>query len=75
MTLDQLHLSNAQNNGKKMLRLKRSLHSLAEIHAQLTCPLAPSGAESEDVRWSCTGTMMQNVQDMIIAQADALRPR
>ena len=55
MPLDQVHLSNAQHNGEKMLRLKRSLHSrIAGL---------PSGTfrQSKDARWSCTGIMMQNV--------------
>ena len=74
MTSDQVHLSNAQHNGNKMLRHDGTLHSLAEVCAQLACSLAPSDLDSEDVRWSWTGTMMQNVQDIIIAQADARLP-
>ena len=75
MTLDQVHFSNAQHDSETMLRHDGTLHSLAESCAQLACPLAPSDLDSEDVRWSWTGTIMQNVQDIIIAQADTRHPQ
>ena len=61
MTLDQVLIGNAQHILKEIAPPEESLHSLARLHAQPACPLAPSTLESKDVRWSCTGTMMQNV--------------